>query len=105
MQEIELLKRECSHPPLNDDVSDDYLYDFYDYDIEYYFYDMHTDNYSPIRPKWYEKTIQATGDLAGDPLYSRKTRSQFHNAFSSCELNISQTQFTMVVSYPHTYKE
>ena len=28
MQETELVKGECSHPPLNDDVSDDYFYDF-----------------------------------------------------------------------------
>ena len=33
MQEIELVKGDCSHPPLNDDVSDDYLYDLYYYDI------------------------------------------------------------------------
>ena len=42
MQEIELVKGECSHPPLHDDVSDDYLFYFSDYDIEYYVYDMHS---------------------------------------------------------------
>ena len=47
---------------------------------------MNADTVSPIRPKW---TIQATGDLDGDPLDSMKARSQFHNAFSTCELNIS----------------
>ena len=45
---------------------------------------------SPIRIKWVEKTIQATDDLAGDPLDSRKTRYQFHNDFSTFELNISK---------------
>ena len=29
MQETELVKGECSHPPLNDDVSDEYFYDFF----------------------------------------------------------------------------
>ena len=33
MQEIKLVKGECSHPPLNDDVSDDYFYDFYNSNI------------------------------------------------------------------------
>ena len=28
-----------------------------------------------IRPKWAEKNIPAVGDLVGDPLDSRKTRS------------------------------
>ena len=88
MQEIELVKKECSHPPLHDDVSDDYLYNFYDSDIEDYFYYIHSYHYSPISPKWADKTIQADGDLVRDPLDSRKTRSQFHNVFSTCELNI-----------------
>ena len=88
MQEIELVKGECSHPPLNDDVSDDYFSDFFDPNIENYIYDMHIDHASPIRPKWVENTIQAVGDLVGDPLDSRKTRSQFHNDLYTCELNI-----------------
>ena len=47
--------------------------------------------------------MQVTSDLAGDPLDSRKTRSQFHNAFSTCELNILEGCFMMVVSDPNTY--
>ena len=35
MQEIELVKGDCSHLPLNDDVSDDAFYEFYKYDMEY----------------------------------------------------------------------
>ena len=50
---------------------------------------MHIYHDSPIIPNWVEKTIQATGDLARDPLDSRKTTSQFHNALSTSELNIS----------------
>ena len=84
MQEIELVKGDCSHPPLNDDVSDDSLSDFYNYYIEDKYYDMNSDHDSPISPKWADKTIQAVGDLVGDPLDSRNTRSQFHNAFYTC---------------------
>ena len=34
MQEIELVQGDCSHPPLHDDVSDNYSYNIYDYDID-----------------------------------------------------------------------
>ena len=54
---------------------------------------------------WVEKTIQAVGDLDGDPLDSRKARSQFHNTFFTCELNISEILFMMVGYDPHTYQE
>ena len=60
---------------------------------------------SPIHPKWDEKTIEAVGDLVGDPLDSRKTRSQFHNAYSTCELNLADRCFMMVGSDPQTYQE
>ena len=90
MQEFELVKGDCSHPPLNDDVSDDYLSNFSDCDIQDEYYDMHAYHDSPIRPKWDDKTIQSVGNLVGHPLDSRKTRSQFHNALSTCELNLSK---------------
>ena len=35
MQEIELVKGDYSHSPLNDGVSDDYLSKISDYDMEY----------------------------------------------------------------------
>ena len=88
MQEIELTQGECSNTPLHDDVSDDNSSDFSNYDIDYYDYDIYSYHDSPIWPKWAKKTIQAGGDLVGDPLQSRKTRSQFRNSFSTCELNI-----------------
>ena len=105
MQEVELVEGDCSHPPLNDYVSDDSLSDFSDSDIEYDFYDMHIDHDSPIRIKWAEKTIQAVGDLARDPLDSRKTRSQFHNALSTFDTNIPNRCFMMVAYDPHSYEE
>ena len=105
MQEVELVKGDCSHPPLNDDVSDDSLFDFSDSNMEYEYDDIHEDHDSPIRTKWVEKTIQAAGDLAGDPLDSRKTISQFHNAFSTCDSNILERFFMMVRSDPNSYYE
>ena len=75
VQEIELVQGECSNPPLHDDVGDDTSSNFFDSDIYYDDYDMNLDHDSPIRPKWVEKIIQASGDLVGDPLDSRKTRS------------------------------
>ena len=77
MQGNELAQGECSHPPLHDDVSDESLSDFSDSGIGD---DMHSVHDSPIHPKWVEKTIEEAGDLVGDPLDSRKTRSQFHSA-------------------------
>ena len=75
MQEVELVEEDCSHPPLNYDVSDVYIYDFYNCDMEYEYDDINSYHDSPIVPKWANKTIQAASDLVGDPLESRKTRS------------------------------
>ena len=88
MQEIELTQGDCSHPPLHDDVRDDYSSNFYDSNVDDDDYDMNSDLKSPIRPNWVDKTIQAAVDLVGDPLDSRKTISQFQNAFSTCDLNL-----------------
>ena len=100
---MELVKGECSDPPLHDDVIDYYLSDFYNYDIDDDYYDVNSDHHSHIRPKWDEKTIQVAGDLAGDPLDSRNTRSQFISSLSTCELNISEILFAMVGYYPYRY--
>ena len=89
MQEVELAHGEYSCPPLHDDVIYDTSFKFFYSDIDDDYYDMNSYHDSPIRPKWVDKTIQVVGDLVGDPLDSSKTRSQFRNAFSTCELNIS----------------
>ena len=60
---------------------------------------------SPIITTRDEKTIQVVGDLIGDPLDSRKTRSQFHNSFSTCDLNIPNRFFMMVGFDTKTYQE
>ena len=51
--------------------------------------DDYEDHSSPIQIKWFDKTIEAAGDLARNPLDPRKTRSQFHTAFSASEVVIS----------------
>ena len=95
MQETKLAQGECSHPPLRDDVSDESLSDFSDSNMEYEYYYINSYHGSPIMPKWANKTIQEAGDLVGDPLDPKKTRSQIHNAFSTCEFNISYRCFMM----------
>ena len=104
MEETEFAQGECSHPPLQDDVSDYYLYDIsdiYDYDIFEYYDSYHV---SPIQPKWDEKTIEAAGDLTINPLDPRKTISQFHIAFSASEVVLSGELFMMVVSNNQSYQ-
>ena len=54
---------------------------------------------SPLRPKWAEKTIQAIGDLAGNPLDPRKTRSQFHNASYESEIGLLEKCYMMIGYY------
>ena len=105
MQKTELAQVEYSHPPLHDDVSDEYFSCFSDSSIDDDYYDMNSYHYSPICPKWDEKTVEAARDLASNPLDSRKTSYQFHNAYSPRELNISDRCFMMVGFDPQTYKE
>ena len=50
---------------------------------------------STSRCKWAEKTIEATGDLAGYPLDPRKTRSQFHITYFSSEVVVAKKCFMM----------
>ena len=54
MQEIELVKGECSHLPLHDDVSDDYLSNFSDYYVDDNDDKIHSYHDSPIRKNWDE---------------------------------------------------
>ena len=86
MQEVKLAHVECSHPPLHDDVSDEYISYFSNYYIDEYENYIHSYHDSPIHPKWVEKTLEAAGNLAGNPLDPRKNRSKFHTNFSTCEV-------------------
>ena len=105
MQETELSQGECSQPPLHDDVSDESFSDFSDSDVDNDDHDMHSDHEFPICPKWDEKKIEVVRHLVGDPLDSRKTRSQFHNSYSTFELNIVDMCFIMVGYDPCTYQD
>ena len=81
MQEADPEEGECSHIPRNGDVSDVSIYEFSDYDMEDEYNDVNVDHESTTRTKWDEKNIQATSDLAGDPLNTRKTRSHLTMLF------------------------
>ena len=105
MQEVELVEGDRSHPPLNDDVSDVSLFNFYDYVMEYEYCYIKSYHDSPIRPKWAARNIQTTGDLVGVPLDTKKTRSQFHKSLSTCDLNIPERCFLMVGYDPNSYEE
>ena len=66
---------------------------------------MNSYHESPIQLNGADKTTQEAGALVGDPLDSRKTRFQFRNAFSTCELNLSERFFIIVGYDPHMYHE
>ena len=84
---FELALGECSSPQHQDDVSDDSISDISDSDMDEYHFSK---NYSPSSPKWENKSIEAVGDLAGNPLDPRKTRSQFHTASFASEVYIAE---------------
>ena len=103
--DFELAPRECSYPQHQDDASDDSLYDisgiFYSEMAE----DDVSEHDSPTRPKWVEKTLEAAGNLASNPLDPRKSRSQFHTTSFASEVYLAEKFFMMVVSNPKSYKE
>ena len=95
--DFELGSGECSSPQHQDDVSDDSISDIYDnYMVEYDLY-VHE---SPSRPKWDDKTIETAGDLAGNPLDPRKTRSQLHNASCASEISLVENCYMIIGSDP-----
>ena len=67
--------------------------------------DDFSEHESPTRPKWAQKTIEAVGDLAGNPLDPRKTRSQFHTAYFASQVYLAKKCFMMVGSDPQSYQE
>ena len=78
--DFELAPGECSSPQQFDDVSDDSCCVLYDIPEDDMVLDGIFVDDSPSRPKWDEKIIQATRELAGSPQEPRKTRSQTSNA-------------------------
>ena len=97
---FELARGECSSPRHQDDVSDDSISDISDSEMDE---DGVFENESPSRPKWVEKTIEPVGDLVGNPLDPRNTRSQFKSAYFENELIIHENWYMMVGSDPQSY--
>ena len=58
----------------------------------------------PTRPKWATQTIQAVGELAGNPRDSMRTRSQFKSALSIRDPVFDDNCFLMIESYPKKYE-
>ena len=69
---------ESSSPPQPLNVSKE-INKFVDYDMSDND-DLIANPNSPTRPKWEAKTINATGELDGNPNDPRRTRSQFESA-------------------------
>jgi hypothetical protein len=59
-------------------------------------------------PKWEQSTLQEAGNLAGDPLDSRRTRSQHEepsNVFSYFQPVMPMHCYIVQYSYPWAYSE
>jgi hypothetical protein len=59
-------------------------------------------------PKWAQSTLQATGDLVGDPMDLRRMRSQFEeppHALTTTKLVIPMHFYMVLASDPQTYAE
>ena len=94
---------ESSSPPppliVSEETSEIYNYDMYD---NYY---LITYPNIPKMTKWEENTIQAVGELAGNPSDSRRTRSQFESALSVKDPLFADKCFLMIESDMQTYEE
>ena len=59
----------------------------------------------PTIPKWEAKSIQAVGELVGNPRDLRRTRSQFESAISVKDPLLAEKCYLMVESDPQTYED
>ena len=64
--------------------------------------DLIVDPNTPARPNWASNTIQAAGELAGNPSVSRRTRSQLESALSAKDRLFVYKCFLMIESGPKT---
>ena len=85
---------ESSSPPPPSIVSEE-TNEIYDSDISYND-DLISDPNRLTRPKWEAKTIQASGELAGNHSDSRRTRSQFESALSIKDPFFHDKYFLMI---------
>ena len=79
-------------PPMIVSKDSKMFYDSDVYDNEYLIAYPNT----PTRPKWASNTIQATGELAGNPSDPIRTRSQFESALSVKDPCFSENFYLMV---------
>ena len=59
---------------------------------------------TPIVPKWVANTIQSVGELDGNPIDTRRNRSQFESALSVKEPLFIENCYMMIESNPKTYE-
>ena len=58
----------------------------------------------PTRPKCVSRTIHATGELAGNPSDTRRTRSQFESALCVKDSLFADKCYLIIEYDPYTYK-
>ena len=58
----------------------------------------------PTRPKWEARTIHAAGEVAGNPNYTRRTRSQFESALCVNGPLFTKKCYLMIYYDPQTYE-
>ena len=61
--------------------------------------------FSPSRPKWAEKIVQASGELAGNPHDPRKTRSQTSKDSFASDIHLVEHCYMLVWYNPDTYQQ
>ena len=85
---------ESSSPPPPLVVSDgtNEIYDSYMSDND----DLIADPNISTRPKWEVKTIQAAGELDGNPRDPRRTRSQIESALSVKDISFENNYYLMI---------
>ena len=59
----------------------------------------------PTIPKWAKRNIHATGELAGNPSDTRRTRSQFESALCMKDPMFAEKCYLMVELDPQTYED
>ena len=102
--DFELAPRECSSPQHLDEVSYDSCSTFSDnsdndMDVYEIFFDQ-----SPLQPKWDEKIVQESEELAGNSQEPRRTRSQTSKASFASDSALAEHYYMLVGSDTQSYQ-
>ena len=100
MLATEIGESSSPHPPLVVSDGTNEIYDSYMSDND----DLITYPNISTRPKWAAKTIQAAGELSGNPRDPTRTRSQFESALPIKDPCFDDNNFLMVEYDPQTYE-